>query len=124
MEPDSRIAWTARALPAVALATVSACATAPRAEPAPPPPVPPIATIIVGPANAVIAPRDTLRFFAQSAADLGTPRRLEWTASDTTIAAVDSTGLVTGRRAGLVGIRATFSGPKGSVAGVVELEVK
>ena len=92
------------------------------AAPANPPPAPPIAQVTVGPDNLAVAPGDTIRFFATSS--IPAPTRIEWRSSDTTVARVDSSALVTARGRGTAGIKATVVWAGGQIAGVATLHVQ
>jgi uncharacterized protein YjdB len=77
----------------------------------------PVASVTVSPALATVAQGSTLQLTATPRDANGTPlpgRVVTWTTSDTTIAKVSSTGLVTGRAVGGVTITATSEGKIGT----------
>ena len=82
-----------------------------------------LAAVMVSPAADTVAAGDTVRFSAAGADANGHAMvqalDFAWESSDSTVATVDSTGLVTGRESGLVEIMATTSGVTGSAHALV-----
>lgn len=82
------------------------------------PPIP-VNAVEVKPGDASLVPGDTIRFSATARAADGTPlmgRHVQWSSSDTLVAVVSGTGLVTAMRTGDARIRATVEGRVGEGA--------
>ena len=100
------------------------CSTAVPPPPEPLPPPPGVGTVIlvtILPDSATAVVGDIIRFQAsvyRQAAD-----SIVWAVSDTALARVDRTGLVTARKAGDVGVRATGYRAGGTASGVARLTV-
>jgi alpha-tubulin suppressor-like RCC1 family protein len=80
---------------------------------------PPVATVDVTPPSASVEVHQTVQLTATPKDSAGTPlagRTISWTSSDTTVAHVDTTGLVTGTAPGLATITATSEGKSGSAS--------
>ncbi len=104
------------------LGVAAACSDTTTADPLPPPPPPPppppVATVTVTADRRLFEPGDTELLRARVADADGHPledRPITWTSSDTSVATVGTTGLVTAREAGLVSITATSEGRSGLV---------
>jgi uncharacterized protein YjdB len=81
------------------------------------PPPPPVATVTVTPDQATIEEGDTVRLRAtarDAAGNVLTGRTVTWTSSNTNVATVDASGLVTGVRKGRATITATVDGVSGT----------
>lgn len=92
---------------------VTACGGEPSALP------PPVAIVAVSPASDTLAPGSTLQLTATARDSFGNTligRPVAWSSSDTTLARVSTTGLVSGRSPGLVSIAATAEGVTGTAA--------
>lgn len=100
------------------------CSTAVPPPPEPLPPPPGVGTVIlvtILPDSATAVVGDTIRFQAsvyQRAAD-----SIVWAVSDTALARVDRTGLVTARKAGDVAVRATGYRAGATASGVATLTI-
>lgn len=108
------------------LVAVLACQSTPPEEmiPLPPPPgLGPFLYVDMDPDSALVAVGDTVRFRAVSI-NGQPPERTTWAASDTTIAVVDSVGLVTGRAPGTIAIRATATRGTAVSNGYARLDVR
>jgi hypothetical protein len=78
-----------------------------------------VARVEVAPANASFVAGETGQFTATARSSAGTPlayRPIAWRSSDTAIAVVSNTGVVTARRAGTATITATTDGQQGSAS--------
>ena len=85
-----------------------------------------VSTVEVSPAADTVVERDTVRFVAQAMDANGhvvAAAEFAWSSSDTSVAAVDGSGLVTGTGAGEVEVTATSSGVTGGAGLVVEAPV-
>src|SRR5439155_7465722 len=85
---------------------------------APPPPVP-VASVAVTPPSASVDEGKTVQLTATPKDANGTPlsgRVVTWVSSNTTVATVSASGLVTGKVAGSATITATSEGHSGSAA--------
>ncbi|HEV8266218.1 MAG TPA: Ig-like domain-containing protein, partial [Gemmatimonadales bacterium] len=79
----------------------------------------PVATVDVTPSSASVEVRQTVQLTATPKDSAGTPlagRPISWTSSDTAVATVSDTGLVTGQAPGLATITATSEGKSGSAS--------
>ena len=82
-----------------------------------------VSTVEVSPAADTVVERDTVRFDAEAVDANGhavAGAEFTWASGDTSVAVVDTSGLVTGRSAGEVAVTATSSGVTGRGALVVE----
>ena len=98
-------------------ATSDAFNITPPPAPPPPPPPPPVATVDVTPATASIQVNQTVQLTATPKDASGNPlagRAVTWTSGNTSIATVNTTGLVTGKAAGSATITATSEGKNGT----------
>jgi alpha-tubulin suppressor-like RCC1 family protein len=79
----------------------------------------PVATVDVTPSSASVDVHQTVQLTATPKDSAGTPlagRPISWTSSDTAVATVSDTGLVTGQAPGLATITATSEGKSGSAS--------
>ena len=84
-----------------------------------PPSAAPVATVVVSPASASVAPGGSVQLSAttqDSAGNVLTGRAISWSTSDPAIATVDSAGTVRAVAAGAATITATSEGKSGSAA--------
>jgi hypothetical protein len=107
------------------IAAVACSATAPDKQvPLPPPPgLGPLVVVEIGPDGRTVAVGDTLRIRVTGVNGLP-PERVDWAVSDTLLATVDIGGLVTGRRVGDVGVRATAYRGTAAGYGVVAVHIR
>ena len=105
-------------LAVLVLAFAAACHDATAPEPSPTPPPPPVASVTVTAGRRLFEPGDTEPLRADVVDAAGNPlegRAIVWTSSDTSVATVGPSGVVTAREAGLVAITATSEGKSGLV---------
>jgi uncharacterized protein YjdB len=79
----------------------------------------PVASVVVQPDAGSISPSDTLRLSAVTQDAAGNPladREVSWASSNSAVATVSETGLVTGMAEGTATITATSEGQSGSAA--------
>lgn len=112
----ARRATAARLLPLFAAGLLAGCGG--DSGPTEPPGPTPVASITITPDTALAVVGATLQLTATLHDSVGATlsgRAITWTSSDTSIATIDSTGLITGRAPGPVTITATAEGRQGVV---------
>ena len=109
---------TVKLVALVALAGIPGCGGGGDSGVNGPPSTPVVTTVEISPGNVSLFMGDTIQLFATIKDQNGSPvtgKRVTWTSEATTVASVDSTGLVIARASGTARIAATVDGKTGAV---------